>query len=523
MSLHLSLGSLRNYPSCTIHRVSRDSSVVGDCGSDTSEESLTFEVARTPSLEILGNLQHRKRGASFVSEIEQNRHNKEWIQTKLLKLKSEACQLNLDVPSMVEIYKLMSSSPLSQELKDLFMFVAVQSDDPSLLEKVLASGANVFARDDLGRTPIHLAAEMDLVPMIEVLLKWKPDINAKVEDPDSQQNGETPLHVAVNEENDRIVAILLGAGADATVDDAKGQTPFRCSLSGSSAIFELFIAKVSTLLRVDSSGNSFLHNVVLHGSDSAVNSLIVRAKEAGVLEILLEMPNAKGETALVVASQDSERFFVAKLLIQNGANLGAVGHDGRTSLHWASFDGNEPLTRLLIERKVSLDVEDKDLLTPLHLAVCGFSWISLKVLIDAGAALNPLDNQNNSPLMLADLLRWFFSAYGERAYEVLGNEEMQEEGYHIPYIAFKIPVRKSVGMISYQLQEISKKLVNAGADFSMIQLKRDMEAVAKGVSHSPDEKDRKLPLADRFGAEIPFMEDLALSLKKRSPVGWLKV
>lgn len=35
----------------------------------------------------------------------------------------------------------------------------------------------------------------------------------------------------------------------------------------------------------------------------------------------------------------SEQPKVAELLIQNGANLNAVGHDGRTALSWAAQMG----------------------------------------------------------------------------------------------------------------------------------------------------------------------------------------
>ena len=85
----------------------------------------------------------------------------------------------------------------------------------------LAAGADVAARDGLGYTPLHLAAELNGNPaVIEVLLKGGADSEAR----DSYQD--TPLNKAAGyNENSAVVQVLLAAGAELEVRDKDGNTP----------------------------------------------------------------------------------------------------------------------------------------------------------------------------------------------------------------------------------------------------------------------------------------------------------
>jgi len=90
------------------------------------------------------------------------------------------------------------------------------------LEKVrelLEQGADVNARDDIGRTPLHATTSWCFVDVARLLIEHGADVNAK------DKEGRTPLHVAVLWRAVEIVKLLLEQGADVNAKDKEGRTP----------------------------------------------------------------------------------------------------------------------------------------------------------------------------------------------------------------------------------------------------------------------------------------------------------
>ena len=106
----------------------------------------------------------------------------------------------------------------------------VDSDDPAVVDLLLAAGADVNARDADDATPLHVAARYSgwmpwpTRPMgtavVDALLAAGARVNAR------DANGRTPLHFAVEfSHNPAIIEVLLAAGADADAQDERGETP----------------------------------------------------------------------------------------------------------------------------------------------------------------------------------------------------------------------------------------------------------------------------------------------------------
>ncbi|KAK0383327.1 hypothetical protein NLU13_9240 [Sarocladium strictum] len=79
--------------------------------------------------------------------------------------------------------------------------------------------ASTRVRDRRGQYPIHRAAAVGSVPMIQLLVKNKSPLNA------TDIEGYTPLHHAIAEGQGDAAVALLKAGADATIKNSAEELP----------------------------------------------------------------------------------------------------------------------------------------------------------------------------------------------------------------------------------------------------------------------------------------------------------
>lgn len=82
-------------------------------------------------------------------------------------------------------------------------------------------------------------------------------------------------------------------------------------------------------------------------------------------------PN-RGSTPLIVAAVFG-RTEIAKLLIENGANLDATNNDGSTALHTAAFFCHPEIVKFLLERGAELSVTNSFGHTPLDTVSAAWS------------------------------------------------------------------------------------------------------------------------------------------------------
>lgn len=93
------------------------------------------------------------------------------------------------------------------------LHVAAEDGSLALARKLIAAGADVEARDELGeRTPLHVAVANGRLPLAAELLAAGADVNAQ------DANGMTPLKIAVQNANEPLVELLLQARSETTFD-----------------------------------------------------------------------------------------------------------------------------------------------------------------------------------------------------------------------------------------------------------------------------------------------------------------
>jgi ankyrin repeat protein len=189
-----------------------------------------------------------------------------------------------------------------------------------------AMGFSVNDRNELGATPLHLAAGWNPNPaVVTTLLQAGADINAR------NEGGETPLHIAPGNFNFDVFRTLLEAGADVNARDQIGNTP--------------------------------LHEAVEHASNPGDISALINAGAD------INARSKGGKTPLHWAALVNLNPDVITTLLQAGADVYARDANGATPLHLAAdLNPNPDVITTLLQAGADGSTKDNDGKTPFDLA-----------------------------------------------------------------------------------------------------------------------------------------------------------
>lgn len=245
------------------------------------------------------------------------------------------------------------------------------------------------ARNQQG--PLHMCCEWGLETVVQTLIEHGAAINNK----DIQ--GKTPLHIAIENQHDGIISLLLcHPGLDLTLRDKSGLTPFAAALTyRNNRAAQAILDRMPTAAeQYDNKGRNFLHTAIQKGDMESVlfllsihvdvNSRVQDTSQTPPLQLAaaagsemlvrslvlagarVDDRDAHRRTALHVAA-GAGHAAVASALLQNGADADASDSEGDNALHIACREGQLGTARVLLTES-QLDAEAANLKgrNPLH-------------------------------------------------------------------------------------------------------------------------------------------------------------
>lgn len=281
-------------------------------------------------------------------------------------------------------------------------------------------------------TPLHLCCHWGLTRVLQTLIDHGANVNAV--DCDSK----TPLHIAIENQHDEIIGILLcHPSIDLKLRDKTGNTTFATALTVRNnkaaqsilerlpnaaeqndqrgrnflhmAIMKDDLESVLFLLAIQVDVNSRVHDVnqtpPLHLAAASKNEMIVRNLILAGARV--NDKDATGKTALHIAAERGQLSSLSALL-QNYADYDAGDSDGNNVLHIAVREGHLSVVReLLIESKVNAEAVNLKGCNPMHelcrsgkdntaAAICELFLESMPKF-----PINAVDFNGNTPLLLA--------------------------------------------------------------------------------------------------------------------------
>lgn len=287
----------------------------------------------------------------------------------------------------------VGASPLSSASRthagqaDLLNF-AIERNDISEVKSL--ADADPLALNTLGydgNTPIQTAIVEGRIDAVRLLLAKHANVNVK------NSLGSAPLHqILSNNPNISLINLFLKAGADINIRDKKGRTPLELAIQQagltSDVVALLLTQKAIDVNARDNDGSTPLREAVITGSDS-------------LIRLLLEH-GARKDMAAAAAMGDTA--FLSTHATAN--NISAPDFEGLTPLHWAVMRNREAAVRELLrlhEGGFHGDVRAADAKgrTPLHIAAISNKLTLLPLLIEAGADIEAVTDDGDTPLHYA--------------------------------------------------------------------------------------------------------------------------
>jgi ankyrin repeat protein len=302
------------------------------------------------------------------------------------------------------------------------------SNSEEMIELLIAKGADVNAKNNQGNTPLYLAVGNNQKELAELLLLKGADVNTK------NKKGLTPLHNAKRKE---IIELLIAKGANINAQDNQGNMPLHLYLSSKYLGFitndylDLIITREGQVNTKNKQGQTPIKVALMNNNLNAVTYLI--EKGAYLSDEDIKTKDSQGNQPIHRAAlyYGNQKFM--NLLIAKGADVNAKNKQGQTPIQVAWMNNNWDAVTYLIEKGAYLsdeDIKTKDAQgdQPIHHAVLSHNQKFMNLLIAKGADVNAKNKQGQTPIQVALMINnWDAVTYLIEKGAYLSDEDIKTE------------------------------------------------------------------------------------------------
>jgi ankyrin repeat protein len=291
---------------------------------------------------------------------------------------------------------------------------------PGKVRQWIVNPITIMARDGAGNSILHYAAQWKLDPHIPMIVSngMNPDV------PNAM--GEPPLFMAVKVDSHSTVLALLGAGARVDARDYQGNSSLHAAVRWNAVnAAQTLLSRKANVNAYALNGKTALHDsirwgitrmeslLISNGADLEVrdnegNSPFMEAIMAGYIASAerlndlgadIAVRNNRGDTPLHIAvAQD--RLDLVSLLLGWGARIHARNILEKTPFQVALATSQRMVSTLLTPARIG--ESDDNGHSPLHIAILSDADLeTLRIIIDMGGRVSSVDLDGKTPLRLA--------------------------------------------------------------------------------------------------------------------------
>ena len=251
-----------------------------------------------------------------------------------------------DCEEIVQYMRIKSKEPSNEQGTKLIFTCKVQ--DLQLLSNLLHQGENPNVKDPAKRwcSLLHIAVSVMNRGMVKLLIHHGANVN------ETNIENRTPLFEACLMGDEMIVSFLLECGANTNIRDEEERSPLMCACqSGSIVIVKMLLQNGALQSFKDKTGRSALCHATKHGHRDIVKLFW----EIG--QVNVDIRDITGRTCLSVAASRSD-FEMLDLFLCWGADINCQDKNLTTPLMVAVINNNFSIVKYLIEHGARIDIYD---------------------------------------------------------------------------------------------------------------------------------------------------------------------
>ena len=357
-------------------------------------------------------------GASFDIKDNQGRTALELAQKINNKAMERFLKESYDIDQYIGLMEFMEQNPTVEDVmnsglslearnewgKTVLQTLAKQGDIQNI-KTLLEAGADVSRVNKNGKNILHLSSDSK---NHEELVRLVASYNKNLLNQTDNQ-GQTPFHRILPKKNERIIRTYIENGADPFLLSPQGQTAFEVIESWNEKKWNDFSQEIQTMLasKEEKKKQSWVIDKVMslkkEGEEKKTEEVVEISSPELSVENKVEMDEVdeKGNSRFHILVKEKNLEEIKKL-IELGVSKDVSNYEGMKVFHLVALSRNLEIMKLFLNEN-NVNERNSQGETPLHLSVISGSEEAVNFVLNLGANLLSIDNNEETPLDLAFL------------------------------------------------------------------------------------------------------------------------